>query len=416
MKNKLSRMKNHMGIKSNADPTSMKEQLEQKQEIPYEREWEALQTKPYWFEDGYTLIREKDYDINHPHGRYLFSDIKQVLEKWQNHQNDHPLSAKGRKLEDLVFFDTETTGLSSGAGNTIFMLGYCRVQSESVKIKQYFLPGPESEVALYHYFLTDIGNLGNLVTYNGKAFDWPQVKTRHTFVRNQVPQLPKFGHFDLLHASRRFWKDVLPSCKLSIVEQEILKFNRIEDTPSYMAPMLYFDFLKEQDPEFVKGIFQHHEWDVLSLMTLYTHLSKVILDCDSDAVLPREKFEVARWYEAIGEREIAMELFNQLKGLGSYEAESSMFSYAKARKQRGEFEIALSAFQKLIGTEAFTYFAAIESSKICEHKLKDYEKALFFSYEALKGSSFLSKSSKEKQKKLIADANQRISRLENKLR
>ena len=45
-----------------------------------------------------------------------------------------------------------------------------------------------------------------MVTYNGKAFDWPQVKTRHTLIREHVPKLPPFGHFDLYHAARRMWK------------------------------------------------------------------------------------------------------------------------------------------------------------------------------------------------------------------
>ncbi|MFC0559994.1 ribonuclease H-like domain-containing protein [Halalkalibacter alkalisediminis] len=415
MKNKLARMKQHLGMKEDLKPAPVLEETKHPNVIPYETEWDAFGTKALWFEDGYTLLREKVYPLNHQHGRYLFSDINNMIHRWQDHQLNHPLSAKGRSVSDLIFFDTETTGLSSGVGNTIFMLGYCRLQSDSVKVKQYFLPGPEAEVALYHHFLTEVGTLGNLVTYNGKAFDWPQVKTRHTFVRDQVPKLPKFGHFDLLHASRRLWKESLPSCKLSVVEKEILNFERVEDTPSYMVPMLYFDFLQEQDPEFVKGIFHHHEWDVLSLMTLYTHLSSLILDCEGDAIWPREKYELARWYEALGEKEIAMNLYEQLKGVGDEVAEASLFAYAKGKKQQGDYTAAIESFLKLVGTKGFTYLAAVESSKLYEHQFKDVEKALYYSEEVMKNNDdYVISQPKTKQEKMIKELEQRIERLERK--
>ena len=99
----------------------------------------------------------------------------------------------------------------------------------------------------------------NLVTYNGKSFDWPQVKTRHTFVRDQVPRLPAFGHYDLLHAARRLWKQELPSLRLSVVEQHILGISRGNDTPGQMAPLLYFDYLKSQDPKDIMPVFFHNE-------------------------------------------------------------------------------------------------------------------------------------------------------------
>ncbi|GAE36913.1 ribonuclease H-like domain-containing protein [Halalkalibacter akibai] len=417
MKNKLARMKQHLAIKEQPKQLELNERHKEEKplsEVPFEKEWGQFQAKPFWFDDSYTLIREKEYSLNHKHGRYFFSELQSIIDRWQEHKVNHPLSAKGRSVGDLLFFDTETTGLSSGAGNTIFMLGFCQIKNESVQVKQYFLPGPESEVALYHHFLTDVGSLGNLVTYNGKAFDWPQVKTRHTFVRDQVPKLPSFGHFDLLHASRRLWKNVLPTCKLSVVEKEILQFERIEDTPSHMAPMLYFDFLQEQDPEFVKGIFQHHEWDVLSLMTLYTHLSNLILECETNVFLPREQYEIARWYEAIGEKEIAYRLYEQIMGIGSFEQEASLYQYSLGMKQIGGIETALNGFLKLVGTQSWTYHAAIETSKIYEHQLKDYDKALYYTDKALSDEKFFSSQTKSKQIKLLTELDKRKTRLQKK--
>ncbi|TWI58967.1 ribonuclease H-like domain-containing protein [Halalkalibacter nanhaiisediminis] len=420
MKQKLLRMKQHMGIEkeqqSTLSPPPVEEIKTNSKTIPFEEEWRAYDTNPLWFEEDYTLMREKEYSLDHKHGRYLFSELCEVVKRWQDHIYEHPLSAKGRRAEDLLFFDTETTGLSSGVGNTIFMLGYCQIQEEQVRVKQYFLPGPEAEVALYHHFLTDVGNTGNLVTFNGKAFDWPQVKTRHTFVRDQVPKLPKFGHFDLLHASRRFWKNTLPSCKLSIVEQEILQFERIEDTPSYMAPMLYFDFLQEQDPDFVKGIFQHHEWDVLSLMTLYTHLSSLLLNSvhSTQYLQRREAFEIARWYEAMGEKELSQGLYEQLLREDDEVAHLSQFAFAKAKKQSGDWRLALFLFEELVGKNHFIFEAAIECAKIYEHQYKDIEKALYFTEVARANTSSLAPHKNEKKQQIALELQQRKLRLEKK--
>ena len=111
------------------------------------------------------------------------------------------------------------------------------------------------------------------MTYNGKSFDWPQVKTRHTLVRDHVPKLPPFGHFDLYHAARRLWKHRLERLKLAVVEEEILGIHRKDDIPGYLAPMIYFDFVESGQPDGMLGILKHNENDILSLVTLYTHLT-----------------------------------------------------------------------------------------------------------------------------------------------
>ncbi len=199
-------------------------------------------------------------------------------------------------------------------------------------MKQFVMPGPEAEVAFIIIFLTDIGELENLVTYNGKSFDWPQVKTRHTFVRDRVPKLPKVGHYDLLHAARRLWKGLLPSCKLAVVEEEILRVKRENETASYLVPMLYFDFVNEQDPMYLAGVLKHHEWDVLSLITLYTHLAGCVLDAGKGNLLPLEQYEIARWYEYLGEKELAARLYEQLTVLREQVGYDSLLAFGKIKK------------------------------------------------------------------------------------
>ena len=107
--------------------------------------------------------------------------------------------------------------------------------------------------------------------------------------------LPAFGHFDLFHASRRLWKHKLERLKLSIVEKEVLGIERKDDIPGFLAPMIYFDFVESKHPEGMLGILKHNEIDILSLVTLYTHLTFQLLWIRS-AANKTESYEVGRWF------------------------------------------------------------------------------------------------------------------------
>ncbi|OLO27298.1 hypothetical protein BTR23_20450 [Alkalihalophilus pseudofirmus] len=418
IKGKLSRMKKHLSIEPQLGERGKTTPNEQQLiDIPFYDKWKKLNAKAIHFEENYTILREKQFELQTMHGKYTFAEAIDIVERWQETSLKHPLSAAGRSPEDLLFFDTETTGLSSGAGSTIFLLGYSQLSRNGVKVKQYFLPGPEHEVALYYHFLHDVKNLSNLVTYNGKAFDWPQVKTRHTFVRDQVPKLPAFGHFDLLHGARRLWKDTLPSCKLSIVEGEILKFARGEDTPGYMAPMLYFDFLHEPDPEYIEGVLTHNEWDVLSLISLYVHISSCLLNYENKEVSTREKIQVGKWLEFVGEKERALLCLEQLiKADSENVTEECILLLAKLYKQTDRKNDAIFLLENAFKRSQFSSVEiAIELSKLLEHFAKDYEKALFYAVKGLSNLKEMTKLVSNDNNKQTSELIKRIERLEQKI-
>ncbi|WP_216829569.1 ribonuclease H-like domain-containing protein [Alkalihalobacterium elongatum] len=419
IKGKLSRMKKHLSIEAPQEsvvkptPTIM----ESVAQVPFYDKWRKLDASVIHLEENYTILREKHYELETLHGKYTFADAIDIVERWHETSLKHPLSAAGRSPEDLLFFDTETTGLSSGAGSTIFLLGYSQLTREGVKVKQYFLPGPEHEVAMYYHFLNDVKNLSNLVTYNGKAFDWPQVKTRHTFVRDEVPKLPAFGHFDLLHGSRRLWKEILPSCKLSIVEGEILKFERGEDTPGYMAPMLYFDFLHEPDPDYIKGVLTHNEWDVLSLISLYVHISSCLLDYENKELSTIERLQIGKWFEFVGEKERALDCLEKLmKEDEGNISEDGILLLNKLYKQSNRENDAIKLLAKSFKTRnLFSVEMAIELSKLYEHYNKDYEKALDIAVAGLTWCKEATKLAGKLKTKQTAELVKRIERLERKL-
>ncbi|WP_210367798.1 ribonuclease H-like domain-containing protein [Bacillus sp. REN3] len=375
LKNKLNRLKPH--IKSGIG-RKMPEAVKQGTEhgIPFLEIWERENTVPFYFDGQYCFVREIIYPLDHRHGHYHFHDFLEAVSLWNSESVSHPLSSAGHCAEDLVFFDTETTGLGGGAGNTIFLLGHASVRGDSIQLKQHILPGPGEEVALYQSFLQN-ADYKTLVTYNGKAFDWPQVKTRHTLVRDHVPQLPAFGHFDLYHAARRMWKHKIERIKLSIVEEEVLGLKRKDDIPGFLAPMIYFDFLERKNPEGLLGVIKHNEMDILSLITLYTHLTFQLLGMDSSQS-SREVFEVGRWYSYLGESGKARETFSGLAESGNDQEIEAKHALAFEFKRNKEWEKAIPLWKESAerGSLQIRKEACIELAKHFEHREKNFKSAL----------------------------------------
>lgn len=414
LKGKLQRMKKHMVLdegEHKIEADKQENHFAQKHAvIPFLEEWEAFGMRPFFFEDEYCLIREVEYPLSHRHGLYSFSELDEVITLWNQSSLSHTLSAKGYKKNSLFFFDTETTGLGGGAGNTIFLLGHARVYEDRVTVKQHLLPKPGNEVALYQSFLSEV-DITSLVTYNGKAFDWPQVKTRHTLIRDRLPKLPEFGHFDLLHGARRLWKHKMDRVSLGTVEKEELGIRRQEDTPGYLAPMLYFHFIKAQEPDLLKGVLHHNEMDVLSLISLYIHMSKKIL---SESHAPKEHSEayaMAKWFMAHKETDQAVKQLEALKEKPFEDLDRAMLDLSLLYKKQNRLAEAVPLWEKLSRSqnEKCRYTAVIEHAKFLEHKKKAFGKALHITEQLLSDAAFLSEKETEKLHVRIARLKRKYS-------
>lgn len=382
-------------------------------EIPFQDQWEKENVTPFFFDGNYCLVREVTYPLSRQHGYYRFQDLLEAVKIWNTSTVHHPLSASGHRPEDLFFFDTETTGLGGGVGNTIFLLGYASVLGDHLVLRQHILPNPGAEVPLYQSFLEHV-NYTTLVTYNGKSFDWPQVKTRHTLVREHVPKLPSFGHFDLYHAARRLWKHQLDRVKLSVVEKEVLGIERDDDIPGYLAPMIYFDFLESKRPDGMIGILKHNEVDILSLITLYTHLTFLLCGKDEPQTR-RESYEIARWFDYVGEKTEAKHLFSTLTGENDRTSFHARQALAFQAKKLQQWDRALELFKEVAdeGEDAkLTIEACVEAAKIWEHKQKKINPAMDYCRKALK--IVLQSETTEARKKAIFQLQKRLNRLEKK--
>ncbi|PLS03567.1 ribonuclease H-like domain-containing protein [Neobacillus cucumis] len=411
LKNKLNRLKSHLSIGNQSENELKMPESTVTIDIPFRDKWEKENVFPYFSDENYCLIREVRFPLSHKHGHYCFQDLQTAVNCWNQNSINHPLSSKGHNIEELFFFDTETTGLGGGVGNTIFILGYASVRGNELILRQHILPNPGAEVPLYQSFLEKV-NYRTLVTYNGKSFDWPQVKTRHTLIREHVPKLPAFGHFDLFHAARRLWKHKLDKMKLSIVEKEVLGVERVDDIPGYLAPIIYFDFIESKQPDGMLGILKHNEIDILSLVTLYTHLTFQLCRTDLSQSRP-ETYEVGRWFASLGETQQAEKILSTLTNVQDITSIQAKRILAYQQKKEHNWGQARDLFLEVVESQNLEMRAeaCMELAKIYEHRLIDIPKAIRYCQEAI--NTVLSDSTKIK-KPTLDQLELRLNRLEKK--
>jgi uncharacterized protein len=170
------------------------------------------------------------------------------------------------ELKDLVFLDTETTGLSGGTGTHVFLIGTGRFIDDGFHVRQFFMRHPGDERAVLSSLGSSIHTTAALVTYNGRSFDVPLLETR--FIMHGWQFRPHASHIDLLSASRAIWKYRLPNCSLGTLERMVLGVTRDLDAPGWMIPQIYFDYLRSREVQTLEPVFEHNRADIVSLARL----------------------------------------------------------------------------------------------------------------------------------------------------
>ncbi|MFR5794997.1 MAG: ribonuclease H-like domain-containing protein [Christensenellales bacterium] len=104
--------------------------------------------------------------------------------------------------ERLLFLDTETTGLSGGAGTVAFEIGVGWIEPRGMVIRQYVMRNYAQEADILREIAALAARADTLVTFNGKSFDLPLLESRMVMnrIRAHITDMP---HLDLLHAARR---------------------------------------------------------------------------------------------------------------------------------------------------------------------------------------------------------------------
>jgi uncharacterized protein len=187
------------------------------------------------------------------------------------HARSHPsvLGTAGLHApEDVVFVDIETLGLFS---RPIILFGVGWIGQGHLVIRQYLVRDVAEECAA---LVATAGHLAGehtaLATFNGRSFDLPYIADRLAYYGLGTPG--RIPHFDVLHFSRRRWKDEFPSLRLAALEREILGIRREDDIPGQMVPEFFEHYLRTGNIGPLVPIVEHNRQDVVSLALLFFRL------------------------------------------------------------------------------------------------------------------------------------------------
>jgi hypothetical protein len=248
---------------------------------------------------GQCFIAEETYPLDHAHGDLpLASFLDLPAEVVGQVEGDEAL--RDVDLRRSCFLDTETTGLSGGAGTMAFMvgLGFFVDDGERFRVQQYFLRDPGDEPAMVDSLAETLSTFEALVSFNGRGFDVPILENRFILARRPSPMMD-MPHFDLLHPARRLWRYALSSCALTSLERKVLGVWREQaDVPSGEIPYLYRDYLQTGDAREMKRVLYHNKVDVLSMVTLAVRLCRAFADpwSDHNRLGGAEFYGLGRWY------------------------------------------------------------------------------------------------------------------------
>lgn len=328
-------------------------------------------------------------------------------------QTQQPMAAfSGKQSEqlvagaDLIFFDTETTGLG-GSGAVAFLAGSARFTEGGLLVRQFVMPDYSDEAALLLLFAAECTDQSVLVSYNGGAFDLPLLESR--LVINRLGRkLPHRLHLDLLHCSRRLFRRRLRDCSLGNIEREIFGHNRIGDIPGYLVPAAYFTWLSDSNSEPLQAVLSHHRQDIVSLALLYQLLDQIYRGEGELLSRSDDLYSLGRLYGRHRSHQKAVRAIDRIAAVdGTTSVEEIALFRAFSLKRNGDAVSAALIWRELSAREDRTgLIALIELSKWQEHANRDHAAALEFALQAVARSAALGLTG--------AELERRVSRLEKR--
>ena len=180
--------------------------------------------------------------------------------------------------ENLIYLDTETTGLSGGTGTVVFILGLARERESVIEVRQFVLTGFVGETALLCGAYEWLSEATGLVTYNGLSFDIPLLLTRFRLAElpsRHTEALTALPHLDLLHPMRAAFARQWTNCTLQMAERELLHHTRVDDPPGSMVPAVFTDLVRYGRTASLRPAVDHNSDDLVSLSALVDILGGV---------------------------------------------------------------------------------------------------------------------------------------------
>jgi uncharacterized protein YprB with RNaseH-like and TPR domain len=270
--------------------------------------------------------------------------------------------------QGALYLDTETTGLSGGTGTVAFLVGLAWWDEGTLVLEQLLVRALGEEAPMLVRLRERLAAASMLVTFNGKSFDMPLLRTRFAMARMEPPPSPP--HLDLLHVARRVHgKRLGQGCRLVVLERDVLGFQRVDDVESGEVSACYLHFLRTGDARALLGVIEHNAWDVVAmaaLLGLYGEPLHAELAAADVVGVARTLRKAGALDRALAAAEVAFE-----RG----PTPQALRARADIAKARGDRARALADFESL-ATTVDDAGVRLELAKLYEHWMREPARAL----------------------------------------
>ena len=273
-----------------------------------------------------------------------------------------------------LYLDTETTGLHGGTGTVAFLVGLAFWEPGSAEtggglvVEQILVRNLGEEEPMLAHVRDRIARASMLVTFNGKSFDLPLLRTRFVMARLEAPDEPP--HLDLVHLARRLHKARGIECRLVGIERDVLGFVRENDVPSGEVSACYLHFLRTGEAGALLGVIEHNAWDVVAMAALVGLYGEPLEGTQLDAA---DLVGLARTLKRARATDEAWDAVERAVAAGG--GDESLRARAEIAKSRGDRARALADFEALsdgVDDPAIR----LELAKLYEHFVRDHGRAL----------------------------------------
>lgn len=354
-------------------------------------------------QDSAVIVREFQYPLETVYGMFSLGALIEIEPGLLNITfGEGDCEESDIDPRKLLFFDTETTGLSGGTGTIPFMLGFGYFEESIFRARIFIL----NELSREDLFLEAIDrfleehDFSATVTYNGKTFDFPLMESRYIMQRKRFPLL-HLPHLDFLFPARVVWKNTYESRRLGYLGDVMLGISREDDVDGSQIPALYFNFLRSKAFHVIEKVVEHNALDLLGLAALLLQVLKYV----EDITYTQDEGEIlgtARLYEKYGDFEAARLRYTQLTETGGRSEVTSMAVKALAvlKKKEKLYDEASDLWETLTELSDQDQTALRELAIHLEHREKNYVKALAYTQQALDTVSLTDNQRQDFQKRL----------------
>ena len=251
------------------------------------------------------------------------------------------------RWQEILFLDTETSGLAGGAGTYVFLLGTVEVGEGELVLRQHALFDLGAERAFVAAIAAFLDGFRACASYNGKRFDLPLLKDRVALHFRSTLTVDE-AHLDLLHPARRWWRARTGSARLRDLEDHVLRDPREDELPGDLIPRTYFSFLATGDESLLAPIATHNRRDLLALVRLADRMCHAVVEArgGKTPLDAHEAFGMAAVFERNGEQAASRECYEAAFHDGDVALRRrAALPYARALERAGDRARAVSVVE-----------------------------------------------------------------------